>query len=86
MTELAEHQKGDSDLADSLLNHRQAETRSGVKGAYQQAKLTEPRKRLMREWGRLVAHAVEHGEWPREKEKREDEERGNNVVELAKLR
>lgn len=68
VTELAEHQIGDSDLADSLLNHRQAETRGGVKGVYQKAKMNEPRRRMMESWGRLVAHAVEHGRWPREVE------------------
>lgn len=80
VSELAEHQIGDADLADSLLNHRQAETRGGVKGAYQRAKLIEPRRRMMDAWGRLVAHAVEHGVWPRDKD--DDEQ----VVSIAEAR
>jgi integrase len=66
VSELAEHEVGNADLLDSLLNHRQAETRGGVKGVYQRSKMAEPRRQAMEAWGQLLAHAVEHGTWPRE--------------------
>jgi integrase len=75
-SELAEHDIGDPDTVDACLNHRQSDTRRGVRGVYNRAKLTARKEAVMRAWGELVAHAVEHGEWPRETK------RLNNVVPM----
>ncbi|CUH46453.1 tyrosine-type recombinase/integrase [Ruegeria atlantica] len=68
VSELAEHDIGDPDLADSLLNHRQSETRYGVRAAYLQARRRRRKTEVMEAWANLVAYAVEHGSWPRESE------------------
>ncbi|RYH07779.1 site-specific integrase [Tropicimonas sp. IMCC6043] len=61
---LAEQGVGDADTTDSLLNHRQSETRSGVRAHYHQARLWPRQVRVMRAWADLVSYAVEHAEWP----------------------
>jgi integrase len=66
MTELAEHNIGSVDTVDACLNHRQSATRSGVRAAYNHASLTTQKVSIMNAWGELIAHAVEHGTWPRE--------------------
>jgi integrase len=66
MTELAEHNIGSVDTVDACLNHRQSATRSGVRAAYNHAALTTQKVSIMDAWGELVAHAAEHGAWPRE--------------------
>jgi integrase len=78
LSELAEHDVGDPDLADALLNHRQSETRSGVRAAYMQARRRRKKVEVMETWARLVDHAVRHGRWPRE-----IDEPSHNVVELS---
>ena len=42
-------------IIDSLLNHKQSATRSGVIRRYQQAKHLETRRSVMKEWGGAVA-------------------------------
>ncbi len=74
---LAEQGRGDADTTDSLLNHRQSETRAGVRAAYHQANLWPRQVRVMRDWAELIAHAVEHGEWP-------PIDYADNVVELIR--
>ncbi|WP_170755629.1 tyrosine-type recombinase/integrase [Ruegeria lacuscaerulensis] len=77
LSELAEHDIGDPDLADSLLNHRQSETRSGVRAAYLQARRRRKKIEVMEAWARLVDHAVTTGRWPRENSDYDD-----NVIGL----
>lgn len=45
-------------LIDSLLNHKQAATRSGVIRHYQHAKNVEQRRKVMAEWGKLLEKAL----------------------------
>ena len=49
------------DVTDGLLNHRQGETRAGVRGVYNRSKLRGPRTRAMRAWGDMVQRAIETG-------------------------
>lgn len=74
---LAEQGRGDADTTDSLLNHRQSETKGGVRAHYHQADLWPRQVKVMRDWADLVAHALEHGAWP---------SAGAEVVSLAALR
>lgn len=68
LSEAVEHELGDMDIVDGLLNHRQAASRGGVKGHYLHAKRVARRKAVMQQWADLIDHAVEHGQWPREVE------------------
>ena len=61
---LAEQGRGDAETTDGLLNHRQSETKGGIKAAYHQANLWPRQVRVMRDWAGLIGYAVEHGEWP----------------------
>ncbi len=63
LTTLAESGAADAAVADALLNHRQSATRSGVLAAYNHASLWPQKVRAMDTWARLVAHAVDNGEW-----------------------
>lgn len=75
-TELAENGIGNADTVDACLNHRQSDTRSGVRAAYNYAALNAQKADVMRAWGGLVEHAVAHGEWPRVAQA------ANNVISL----
>jgi len=46
---------------DTLLNHAASESKGGVKGIYNRAKLEEPKARAMRLWGDLLDRAIETG-------------------------
>jgi integrase len=46
-------------VADAMLNHRQAATRGGVLGVYQQARRTPEQEAAMRRWNELLTAAVE---------------------------
>ena len=46
-------------VADAVLNHRQAATRSGVLGAYQRASRWPEQKAAMERWGDILASAIE---------------------------
>ena len=60
---LADHEIGDPDLLDSLLNHRGSETRGGVRAAYQQSKRRQAKLRVMETWGGMVVTAASTGQW-----------------------
>jgi integrase len=45
-------------VADAVLNHRQAATRGGVLGVYQQAERWPERKAAMEVWGDALAAAI----------------------------
>jgi integrase len=69
MTVMAEHDKAPIDVLDALLNHRQSATLSGVRAAYLHARLLRQKTEAMALWGKIVAHAVAHGEWPMDTER-----------------
>lgn len=46
-------------VADAVLNHRQAATRGGVLGVYQQSERWGERKAAMEAWGRILEAAIE---------------------------
>ena len=64
VTVLAEHGVAEA-VADAMLNHRQAATRGGVLGVYQQAKRRPEQEAAMRRWDELLTAAIE-GREPRE--------------------
>ncbi|WP_424139989.1 tyrosine-type recombinase/integrase [Roseomonas chloroacetimidivorans] len=49
----------DEAIADAMLNHRQASTRGGVLGIYQQAKRRPEQDAAMRRWNELLTAAIE---------------------------
>ena len=61
VTALAEHGVAAA-VADAILNHRQAATRGGVLGVYQQAKRRPEQEAAMRRWNELRTAAIEG--WP----------------------
>lgn len=63
MTVLADLGVGDPSVADALLNHRQSQTRSGVKAAYLHAGLWRQKVHMMDAWARLVDIAEKHSTW-----------------------
>jgi integrase len=66
MSEAAEHGVASLEALDAALNHKTSATRSGVRSAYMHASLMPAKTLAMAKWGEIVAHAVEHGHWPRE--------------------
>lgn len=58
VTALAEHGVAEA-VADAMLNHRQAATRGGVLGVYQQATRRPEQEGAMRRWNELLTAAVE---------------------------
>ena len=58
VTALAEHGVAEA-VADAMLNHRQAATRSGVLGVYQQAKRRPEQEAAMRRWDEVLSAAIE---------------------------
>ena len=58
VSNLAEHGVAES-VADSLLNHRQSATRSGVLGVYQRANRHRERAEALALWAKLVERAAE---------------------------
>ena len=58
VTVLAEHGVAEA-VADAMLNHRQAATRGGVLGVYQQATRRPEQDAAMRRWNELLTAAVE---------------------------
>ena len=60
---LADHEIGDPDLLDGLLNHRGSETRGGIRAAYQQSQRRQAKLRVMEAWGRMVVTAARTGQW-----------------------
>ncbi|MFC0388892.1 tyrosine-type recombinase/integrase [Muricoccus vinaceus] len=58
VTVLAEHGVAEA-VADAMLNHRQAATRGGVLGVYQQARRIPEQEAAMRRWNELLVAAVE---------------------------
>ncbi|MFH5927033.1 tyrosine-type recombinase/integrase [Roseomonas xinghualingensis] len=58
VTVLAEHGVAEA-VADAMLNHRQAATRGGVLGVYQQARRLPEQEAAMRRWNELLMAAVE---------------------------
>ena len=55
---MAENTDVSVSIIDSLLNHKQSATRSGVIRHYQQAKHLETRRSVMKEWGQLLEEWV----------------------------
>jgi integrase len=58
VTALAEHGVAEA-VADAMLNHRQAATRGGVLGVYQQATRRPEQEAAMRRWNELLTAAVD---------------------------
>ena len=48
-------------VADAVLNHRQAASRSGVLGVYQKSSRWPEQVKAMEHWGRLLAAALDGG-------------------------
>lgn len=57
VTVLAEHGASEA-VTDAMLNHRQAATRGGVLGVYQQAKRRPEQEAAIRRWNELLTAAV----------------------------
>ncbi|WP_426957957.1 tyrosine-type recombinase/integrase [Muricoccus radiodurans] len=57
VTVLAEHGVAEA-VADAMLNHRQAATRGGVLGVYQQARRVPEQEAAMRRWDELLTAAI----------------------------
>ncbi|CUH49808.1 hypothetical protein [Ruegeria atlantica] len=63
LTTLAELGIGDAMVADAMLNHRQSQSLSGPRAAYNHASLWNQKVRVMDTWANLIEHAVEKGSW-----------------------
>ena len=65
-TETAEHEVGDFTIIDGLLNHAASLSKPGASRAYDHARRSVARTRVLEAWDKIVLHAVECGKWPRE--------------------
>lgn len=77
-TETAEHEVGDFTIIDGLLNHAASLSKPGASRAYDHARRSAARTRVLEAWDKIVLHAVENGKWPREKSSQ-----GENIVTLT---
>ena len=61
-TLMGEHSDFNDDVIDSLLNHKQSATRSGVMRHYQQAKRLPKRREVMHAWADYLSHIIKANE------------------------